>query len=95
MPAAAATAVPPTAPVGIVAAVGSVIGFIALWGAIVGTFYNYLKNLLTEQSDLMAQLADNAAFPGPPVGAWPRSTTDNLSDGRLSDGDSTDWQLRY
>jgi hypothetical protein len=95
IPEGAATAVPPTAPAGIAAAVASVAGFLVLWGAIIAGFYEYLKNLFTEQSDLLAQLADNAAFPGPPVGAWPRSTTDNLADGSLSDGDTTDWQLRY
>ena len=41
--------------------------------------------------ELRQNLTDNSAFPD---GNWPRSTTD-MSDGSLSDGDTTDWHVRY
>jgi hypothetical protein len=95
IPEAAATAVPPTAPAGIGAAVASAAGFIVLWGAIIAGFWEYLSRLFREQSDLIVQLSDNQAFPGPPVGSWPQSTTANLSDGSVTDGDNrSDWELR-
>jgi hypothetical protein len=95
IPETAATAVPPTAPVGLSAAVASVAGFIALWGTITWGFYEYVTHMFNEQTNLTNQLANNQAFPGPPIGAWPKSTTEDFSDGTLSDGDKSDWQMRY
>ncbi|MEU4220944.1 hypothetical protein [Actinoplanes sp. NPDC026623] len=60
-----ATAVPPTAPAGLAAAVASVAGFIALWGTVVLAFYHYVTSLFDQQVDLTNQLNNNQAFPGP------------------------------
>jgi hypothetical protein len=95
IPEAAATAVPPTAPAGLAGAVASVAAFIALWGTIILAFYEYVTRLFEEQTNLTNQLSDNKAFPGPPVGTWPRSTTQDFSDATWSDGDKSDWQMRY
>ena len=95
IPESAATAVPPTAPAGLAAAVGSVASFIALWGTVVFGFYQYVTSLFEEQTALTNQLNNNQAFPGPPAGTWPQSTTEDFSDGTFSDGDKSDWQLRY
>lgn len=46
----------------------------------------------TEINYLNKKIANNDAFPN---GRWPRSTTTDLSDGSLTDGDDTDWHLRY
>jgi hypothetical protein len=53
------------------------------FGFVVATTLPVLKQL-------RQNLNDNSAFPD---GGWPRSTTD-LSDGSLSDGDTTDWHVR-
>jgi hypothetical protein len=95
IPSAAATAVPPTAPAGLAGAVASVAGFIALWGTIVVLFYEYVTSLFQEQTNLTNQLNDNKAFPGPPAGTWPKSTSQDFSDGTWSDNDKSDWQMRY
>ena len=91
----AATAVPPTAPAGIAGAVASVAKFIAIWGPMVLCFYEYISSLTSQQSNLLAQLSDNKSFPGPPVGTWPKSTSEDFSDGSYSDNDKSDWQLKY
>jgi hypothetical protein len=103
IPEAAATAVPPTAPAGLAAAVASVAAFIALWGSIVVLFYEYVSKLFNQQTELAKQFDNNTAFPGPPTGTWPKSTTEDLSDGTWNDSkggsgkedDKSDWQMRY
>ena len=44
-----------------------------------------------KDKDLRQQLHNSSAYPD---GHWPRPTTD-ISDGSLSDGDATDWRLKY
>jgi hypothetical protein len=94
IPEAAATATP-AAPAGLAGAVASVAGFIALWGSIVWLFYEYVTSLFGQQVELTNQLNNNLAFPGPPSGTWPKSTTQDFSDGTVSDNDKSDWQMRY
>lgn len=95
IPEAAATAVPPTAPAGLAGAVASVATFIALWGTVVLAFYQYVTSLFDQQVELTNQLNNNQAFPGPPAGTWPKSTTQDFADGTWSDSDKSDWQMRY
>jgi hypothetical protein len=94
IPEAAATAVPPTAPAGLAGAVASVAGFIALWGTVVLAFHQFVASLFEEQANLINQLHDNRAFPGPPAGTWPKSTTQDFSDAVWNDSDKSDWQMR-
>jgi hypothetical protein len=88
--AAASTGVgaPPAAGGGL-AAVVKVLGWVS---AAAGAFYAFVGNeALGAAKDLHQQLNNGAAYPD---GHWPRSTVD-MSDGSLSDGDATDWRLRY
>lgn len=95
IPSAAATAVPPTAPAGLTAAVVSVGGFIVLWGGVALCFYEYVTGLFEQQRNLVKQFDDSKGFPGPPAGTWPKSTSEDFSDGSWKDNDKSDWQMRY
>jgi hypothetical protein len=69
--------------------------FLAVVAALTVATVAVLREISANQTTLGLALADNAAFPGPPAGAWPVSTTDRLSDGSMTDGDGSDWQLSY
>lgn len=65
---------------------------LALFGTAAGALYAFLGNdALGALKDLRQQLHNNTAYPD---GHWPRSTTDFMSDGRVTDGDPSEWQLR-
>jgi hypothetical protein len=65
---------------------------LALLGTAGGALYAFLANdAMSSMKDLRQQVHNDSAYPD---GQWPRSTTD-LSDGSLSDGDTTDWRMRY
>jgi hypothetical protein len=65
---------------------------LALLGAAGSALYAFLANAaLSSMKDLHQQIFNDSAYPD---GHWPRSTSD-LSDGSLSDGDTTDWRMRY
>jgi hypothetical protein len=66
-----------------------VIGMVA---AIIGAFLTYIGLLVDAMSTLRQKLNGNEPYPG---GSWPRSTTADLSDGSLTDGDGTDWRMKY
>lgn len=88
--AAAATAVgAPPAAVGAGASTLKVIGVVA---AVVTAFVTYVGLLVDSLTDLRQKLAGNEPYPD---GSWPKSTTENFSDGSLSDGDGTDWRMKY
>jgi hypothetical protein len=74
------------------ASLAAVIKVLAWVSAAAGAFYAFVGNeALGAAKDLHQQLNNSAAYPD---GRWPRPTT-GLSDGSLSDGDATDWRLRY
>lgn len=64
---------------------------IAIISGAVAAFDTYLGVILGQCTAMRENLASNAAFPN---GGWPHPSVD-LSDGSLSDGDGTDWHLRY
>jgi hypothetical protein len=92
--AAALTATGVGMPAGVGTATASAVKFIATLGVLGSTLGAYLGDIANQQSRLATQLADNASFGGPPAGHWPVSTTANLSDGSMTDGDDSDWRLR-
>lgn len=86
---AAATGVgAPAAAGGLAASVAKVLAIVS--GALDLFFAFVVANTLPVLKQLHQNLNDNSSFPD---GNWPRSTTD-LSDGSLSDGDTTDWRVR-
>jgi len=91
--AAAATGV--GAPPAAVVAVAATTRFLAMLAAMTLAALAALHEISSNQSALVVALNDNAAFPGPPAGRWPVSTTGRMSDGSMSDGDGSDWQLAY
>lgn len=64
--------------------IGVVVSCVSLFVAFAGL-------IMESMTTLKQTLHDNTAFPG---GGWPRSTTSDLNDGSLSDGDSTDWRMK-
>jgi len=64
---------------------------IAIISGAVAAFDTYLGVILGQCTAMRENLDSNAAFPN---GGWPHPSVD-LSDGSLSDGDGTDWHLRY
>lgn len=65
---------------------------LAIVSAALAAFFAFIvANTVPVMKSLHQNLYDDTAFPG---GKWPRSTTD-FSDGSLSDGDTTDWHVRY
>jgi hypothetical protein len=88
--AAAATAV--GAPPAAAAAGVSTAKVIGLVAAVVSAFLAYVGLLVDGLSTLRQKLAGHEPYP---QGSWPRSTTGNFSDGSLSDGDGTDWRMKY
>src|SRR5262249_39080626 len=64
---------------------------IAIISAAVAAFDTYLGVVLNQCTAMRENLDSNAAFPN---GGWPGPGTD-LSDGSMSDGDGSDWHLRY
>jgi hypothetical protein len=91
--AAALTATGVGVPAGVGTASASVTQFVATVGLLGSTLVAYLGDIAQQQSRLATELADNAPFAGPPAGHWPVSTTANLSDGSMTDGDDSDWRL--
>lgn len=87
---AAATVVgAPPAAAGAGVSTAKVIGLVT---AVVGAFLTYVGTLVDGLGTLRQKLAGNEAYPG---GSWPKSTSANFSDGSLSDGDGTDWRMKY
>lgn len=93
--AAAAAATGVGAPPAAVTALAATTRFLAMLTAMTLAALAALHEISGNQSTLVVALTDNAAFPGPPAGRWPVSTTSRLSDGSMSDGDGSDWQLAY
>jgi hypothetical protein len=89
----AATATIAGAPSGLLAATGASSKFLIAYATLAGTLLTYLSTVAHEQHRLTAALTDNATFPGPPAGHWPRSTPGNLDDGSMTDGDDSAWRL--
>jgi hypothetical protein len=80
------------APAGAAAGLASTVKVAAWVSALAAGVYAFFANdALAGAKDLHQQLNNSAAYPD---GHWPRTTTD-ISDGSLSDGDVTDWRLRY
>jgi len=70
----------------------SVVKVLAWVSGTAAAFYAFFGNdALMGAKDLHQQLHNSSAYPD---GHWPRSTAD-MSDGSLSDGDGTDWRLKY
>jgi hypothetical protein len=90
--AAAATAAPPTAPAGAAAGIATIGEFVAITAGLLAALGNECTATLRAEHDLTVQLTDSAAFP---AGHWPVSATVELSDGSMTDGDASDWSLRY
>ncbi|NUT20828.1 MAG: hypothetical protein HOV77_16735 [Hamadaea sp.] len=79
------------APAGAGGAAAAVAKFVGVTLAILSAFYTFIMvNTVPKIKDLEQDLHDNAAYPG---GHWPRPTVD-LADGRSSDGDPSDWNLK-
>jgi hypothetical protein len=81
------------APAGVASAAAATTKFIGIFGGAVTAFAAFLGSTLHAQMRLTTQLADDTPFAGPPAGHWPVSTTTNVSDGSMSDGDDSDWRL--
>ncbi|MFI7577780.1 hypothetical protein [Micromonospora sp. NPDC049497] len=64
---------------------------VALVGATITAFLTYVALTADSLSTMRQKLAGHEAYPG---GAWPRSTTSDIEDGSLSDGDGTDWRMK-
>jgi phage-related protein len=80
------------APPAAAGAAGTTAKLLAIVSAALDAFVAFIAyKTLPVLKQLAHNLTDNGPFPD---GHWPRSTTD-LSDGSLSDGDSTDWHVRY
>jgi hypothetical protein len=82
------------APAGVATAAAATTKFIGIFGGAVTAFAAFLGSTLHAQVRLTTQLEDDTPFAGPPAGHWPVSTTANLSDGSMSDGDPSDWRLQ-
>jgi hypothetical protein len=82
------------APVGLTAAAASTSKFLATMAGLVLAVTTLLTSILQAQSRLSRELANNAAFPGPPTGRWPIAVTSSFNDGSMTDGDRTDWRLQ-
>jgi len=93
--AAAAAATGVGAPPAAVVALTATARFLTMLAAMTAAAMAALREISGNQSTLVMALTDNAAFPGPPAGNWPVSTTGRMSDGSMSDGDASDWRLAY
>jgi hypothetical protein len=93
--AAAAAATGVGAPPAAVVALSAVARFLTMLAAMTVAAVAALHEISSNQTAMVIALTDNAAFPGPPAGAWPLSTTGRMSDGSMSDGDGSDWRLAY
>jgi hypothetical protein len=82
------------APAGLTAAAAASSKFLAVMSGLVLSLSALLTSVMQAQARSSRQLADNAAFPGPPGGHWPVSVTSSLNDGSMSDGDGSDWRLQ-
>ena len=82
---------PLTFPVAVVAAAAALNAFgIALTSSM--TMFSDLANENSVRTaELHGRLSDNSGFEGE---NWPRPTTEDFSDGSLTDGDDTDWHLK-
>ncbi|MFG2109800.1 hypothetical protein [Micromonospora chersina] len=65
---------------------------IGLVGTLVVAFLTYVGLTVDALSGMRQKLAGHEPYPG---GSWPRSTTTDLEDGSLRDGDGTDWRMKY
>lgn len=65
---------------------------IGLVGTLVVAFLTYVGLTVDALSGMRQKLAGHEPYPR---GSWPRSTTTNLEDGSLRDGDGTDWWMKY
>ncbi|MBQ0897729.1 hypothetical protein KBX37_32555 [Micromonospora sp. U56] len=65
---------------------------IGLVGTLVVAFLTYVGLTVDALSGMRQKLAGHEPYPR---GSWPRSTTTNLEDGSLRDGDGTDWRMKY
>lgn len=83
------------APPAAVLALGATVRFLTVLAAMTTAAIAVLHEISGHQSAMVIALTNNEAFPGPPAGHWPISTTDRMSDGSMSDGDDSDWQLTY
>jgi hypothetical protein len=81
--------------VGVAAAVASALKFTTAFATLAGGLTAFLGISLRAQTQLDRELADNAPFAGPPAGHWPASTSTDLNDGSMSDGNDSDWHLSY
>jgi hypothetical protein len=68
---------------------------VALALASIGAFTSYATLIYNGLTSINQKTAANEAFPGPPGGSWPVSTQADINDGSLSDGDGTDWKMKY
>jgi hypothetical protein len=83
-----------TIPAGLTAAAAASSKFLAIMSGLILALSNLLISIVQAQARFGRQLADNAAFPGPPTGHWPVAVTSALNDGSMSDGDGSDWRLQ-
>jgi hypothetical protein len=88
--AAIAAKLAPTAPWAAASAAGLLVIVGAFVTAQVESFFDILNKANTLDTELEARLSNNTKFPG---GEWPTSTSD-LSDGSITDGDDTDWHIK-
>jgi hypothetical protein len=90
--AATATATPLSVMPGAAAGVAAVAEFLTIAAGVAAALGHELDTVLHAQRTLLAQLSDGTAFP---AGHWPVSAAADLTDASLTDGDGTDWSLRY
>jgi hypothetical protein len=90
--AAATTVTPPAAPAGAAGGIAALAEFVAVSGVLLTALGNQFGAAVRAEHDLTLQLTGGAAFP---AGHWPVSAGAELSDASMTDGDTSDWRLRY